>query len=252
MTDVRQRRVERVGILRARLIGSILVAALVPFLVAWWIAHTYVQDQARADDAARLTLAAQSASREAAAILARTRSRALTLAESPALQRAARTRDRAALERLLGPREAVQLSGSGGTIWVGQHPAGIPAARVVVTSADRRLATVSVFPPPETAFLARVMRSAIPVSGSRLALLRGTAVVAGPLAFRRAVLGSDGRLHANGTSYAVRTVALPGYSPPARIAAAATASTVSEELSALQRRLEFAALVSLVAIALLA
>ena len=104
-----QRRIERVGALRVRLIVSILVASLVPFFAAWWIANAYVADQARTNADVRLTFSARSAAREGSALLAATRVRALELAKTQKLQRAARRRDRPALARLLGPGEAVYL-----------------------------------------------------------------------------------------------------------------------------------------------
>ena len=137
---------ERVGIPRGRLIASVLLAALLPFLAAWWIADAYVKDEARVNQEVRLTFAARSAAREATAILAGTRARAIALAESPALQRAARRHDRKALEMLLRQGEAVHLS-AGRPAWVGQRVRGAPAVSVVVTSGDHRLATVSVSAP---------------------------------------------------------------------------------------------------------
>ena len=104
------RRTERVGALRVRLIASILIASLLPFFAAWWIANGYVADQARSNADLRLTFSARSAAREATALLATTRARALELARTPKLQRAARRGDRPAVARLLGPGEAVYIS----------------------------------------------------------------------------------------------------------------------------------------------
>ena len=59
-------------------------------------------------------------------------------------------------------------------------------------------------------------------------------------------------MHSGGTSYQAQTVALPGYDPPARLVAATDTSYVGDDLGALQRRLELVALVSLLAIGLLA
>ena len=73
---------EQVGIPRGRLIASVLLAALLPFLAAWWIADAYVKDEARVSQDVRLSFAARSAAREATAILAATRARAIALAES--------------------------------------------------------------------------------------------------------------------------------------------------------------------------
>ncbi len=240
---------EQVGIPRGRLIASVLLAALLPFLAAWWIADAYVKDEARVNQDVRLSFAARSAAREATAILAGTRGRAIALAESPALQRAARRHDRKALARLLRQGEAVHLSGGQ---WVGQPVRGAPAVSVVMTSGDHRLATVSVSAPAGKALLDRVLRSAISVNGSRLALLSDGVVVAGPKPLKGLILAQDGRLHSSETSYQAQTVVLPGYDPPARIVAATDTSYVGDDLGALQRRLELVALVSLLAIGLLA
>ena len=91
------RQVEQLGALRGRLIASILVAGLLPFFAAWWIANAYVADQARTNADVRLSFSARSAAREATALLSETRSRALELARNEKLQRAARRRDRPAL-----------------------------------------------------------------------------------------------------------------------------------------------------------
>ena len=240
---------ERVGVPRGRLIGSILVAALLPFLAAWWIADSYVRDEARVNQSVRLSFAARAAAREASAVLTGTRARAVFLARSAALQRATRSHDRHALAQLLHRGEAVQLAN--GT-WVGQRVSGAPATRVSMISGGRRLATVSVSAPAGTRLLDRVRRAAVPVKGSQLALLRGRVVVAGPSALRGTVLGLDGRLHAVSRSYRAETVPLPGYDPPARLAAVTDASVVGDDLGALQRRLELVALASLLAIGLLA
>ena len=113
MIGSQKRQIERVGALRGRLIASILIASLVPFFAAWWIANAYVADQARTNADMRLSFSARSAAREASALLTATRSRALELAEYQRLQRAARRRDRPALERLLGAGEAVNLPARG-------------------------------------------------------------------------------------------------------------------------------------------
>ncbi len=97
-----QRRVERVGALRGRLIASILVASLMPFFAAWWIANAYVADQARSNAEVRLTVLGPLGVPRGHGLLATTRSRALELAGCQKLQRAARRGDRPALVRLLG------------------------------------------------------------------------------------------------------------------------------------------------------
>ena len=174
-----QRRLERVGALRGRLIASILIASLLPFLAAWWIANAYVADQSRTNADVRLTFSARSAAREASALLAATRARAVELARNGQLQRAARRHDRLALARLLGPGEAVYLPAqqrratTTPEAWVGQRVEGAPAVRVGVTAAGRRLATVSVSAPVGQALLDRVKRTALAVTGDELALTRG-------------------------------------------------------------------------------
>ena len=221
------RQLERVGALRGRLIASILIAGLLPFFAAWWIANAYVADQARTNADVRLSYSARSAAREATALLSQTRARALELAKNGKLQRAARRRDRPALERLLGPGEAVYLPARrrGATtvpaVWVGQRIENAPAVRVGVTAAGRRLATVSVSAPAGQALLDRVKRTALAVTGDELALTRGGLVVAGPVALRGARLGTDGRLQSGGDALRAQSVVLPGYDPPARIVAVA-------------------------------
>ena len=258
MIGSRQRRIERVGGLRGRLIASILIAGLLPFLAAWWIANAYVADQARINADMRLTFAARSAAREATTILATTRARAVELAKTPRLQRAARRRDRPALARMLRPGEAVYLPAlqrgarTIPAVWVGQRVDGAPAVRVGVSAGARRLATISVSPPVGQALLDRVRTSALAVTGDELALTRAGVVVAGPAALRGATLGQDGRLQSDGHVLRTQSVALPGYEPPVRIVAAADGSVAGDDLGALRRRLTIAALVSLLAIALYA
>jgi diguanylate cyclase (GGDEF)-like protein len=258
MIGAAQRRIERVGALRVRLIASILIASLLPFFTAWWIANAYVADQARSNADVRLTFSARSAAREASALLATTRARALELARTPKLQRAARRGDRPAVARLLGPGEAVYLPASrrgGKTIpaaWVGQRVNGAPAVRVGVTATGRRLATVSVSAPVGQALLDRVRRTALAVTGDELALTRAGVVVAGPTSLQGAKLGLDGRLQKAGDTFRAESVVLPGYKPPVRIVAAADGSVAGDDLGALRSRLTIAALVSLLAIALYA
>jgi diguanylate cyclase (GGDEF)-like protein len=252
------RRIEGVGALRVRLIASILVASLLPFFAAWWIANGYVADQARSNADLRLTFSARSAAREASAVLATTRARALELARAQNLQRAARRGDRPAVARLLGPGEAVYLPArhrGGKTIpagWVGQRLNGAPAVRVGVTAAGRRLATVSVSTPIGQALLDRVRRAALAVTGDDLVLTRAGVVVAGPVALQGARLGLDGRLRKGGDAFRAQSVALPGYTPQARIVAAADGSVAGDDLGALRSRLMIVALLSLLAIALYA
>ena len=258
MIGSQKRQIERVGALRGRLIASILIASLVPFFAAWWIANAYVADQARTNADMRLSFSARSAAREASALLTATRSRALELAESQRLQRAARRRDRPALERLLGAGEAVNLPARGTgakaipAVWVGQRVEGAPAVRVGVTSAGRRLATVSVSLPVGQSLLDRVRRTALAVTGDNLALTRGGIVVAGPSTLRGATLGQDGKLRSGNDTLRAQSVALPGYDPPVRVVASADGSVAGDDLGALRQRLTIAALLSLLAIGLYA
>lgn len=258
MIGSQHRRLERLGGLRGRLIASILIAGLLPFLAAWWIANAYVADQARTNADVRLTFSARSAAREATALLAAIRARALELARDPKLQRAARQRNRPALARLLQPGEAVYLPArrrNGKTVpavWVGRRIDGAPAVRVGVTAPGRRLATVAVSGPVGQALLDRVRRTALAVTGDELALTRAGVVVAGPATLRGARLGEDDRLRSGSDTFRALSVALPGYDPPVRIVAAADGSVPGDDLGALRRRLTIAALVSLLAIALYA
>jgi diguanylate cyclase (GGDEF)-like protein len=260
MIGLQHRRDERTGALRARLVASILVAALLPFLAAWWIANAYVSEQARSNADMRLAFTARSAAREASALLAVTRTRAIALAGDPALQRAAHRHDRRALARLLRSGEAVRLarvaSGSepqsADEAWIGERPRGVPAVLVEVTSGRRRLATVSVSAPAGAALLDRIRRVALAGTGDLLALERGGVVVAGPATLQGGILGRDGRMRAAERSYRTRTVELPGYDPPARIVAVAYGPPAGDDQGALRRRLVIAALVSLVSICLYA
>ena len=258
MSRSQHRQVEQLGALRGRLIASILVAGLLPFFAAWWIANAYVADQARTNAAVRLSFSARSAAREATALLSETRSRALELARNEKLQRAARRRDRPVLAGLLGPGEAVYLPARrrGATTipgaWVGRRTEGAPAVRVGVTAAGRRLATVSVSAPVGQALLDRVKRTALAVTGDELALSRAGVVVAGPASLRGARLGADGGLQSGGNAFRAQSVMLPGYDPPVRIVAAADGSVAGDDARALRGRLSIAALVSLLAIGLYA
>ena len=97
-------------------------------------------------------------------------------------------------------------------------------------------------------------RTALPVAGAHLALVSGGVVVAGPAALRGdAVSARDGRLRARHDLLSgARWCRCPGIDPPARIVAARTGRSRGDDLGALRRRLELAALVSLFAIALFA
>ena len=258
MSWSQHRQVEQLGALRGRLIASILVAGLLPFFAAWWIANAYVADQARTNAAVRLSFSARSAAREATTLLSETRSRALELARNEKLQRAARRRDRPVLAGLLGPGEAVYLPARrrGATTipgaWVGRRTEGSPAVRVGVTAAGRRLATVSVSAPVGQALLDHVKRTALAVTGDELALSRAGVVVAGPASLRGARLGADGGLQSGDNAFRAQSVVLPGYDPPVRIVAAADGSVAGDDARALRGRLSIAALVSLLAIGLYA
>jgi diguanylate cyclase (GGDEF)-like protein len=242
------------SLLRARLIASILVAALLPFLTAWWIANTYVKQQAEANADTRLTFTARSAAREASTVLAATRRRALGLARDPRLQRAALNGNRKALRRLLHPGETVVLPARSGApaTRVGRPLPGVPAVSVVVNSGRGRLATVAVSAPPAASILKRARADALPGAPDVLALVRGGVVVAGPPALRGGRLGTDRRLHVGDTTYPTETVTLPGYHPPARIAAIADGSYPGDDTGALRERLAIAAVISLFSILLYA
>ena len=248
MIGRRHRRVERTGALQVRLIGSILVAALLPFLTAWWIANTYVAEQARTNAEVRLAFTVRSAAKEASAVLDATRARAIALAGKPALQRAVRRQDRRALARLLHDGEAVRLNG----VVVGELRRGVPAVPVDVTAGGRLLATVSVSAPEARTLLDRIDGAVLAGTDDEIVLMRKGVVVAGPPALRGATVGADGRLRVEDGSYRVESVALPGYEPPARIVAVASGTFAGDDTGALRRRLAVAALVSLLAIALYA
>ena len=250
----RQRRDERTGVLRARLVASILVAALLPFLAAWWIANAYVAGKARADTELRLSFTARSASREASLLLEHARARALALAHSPALQWAAVRRDRAGLARLLRPGEQVLLAparGVGAAV-VGRSTAGTPNVEVVVDAGGTRLATVSVSAPGGRALLDGVGRGLLAGTGDSVALARSGVIVAGPAALHGARVDGNGQVLVGGRSYPTRTVKLPGYRPPTVLVAVADRRFPGDDSAALRRRLALAALVSLISIGLYA
>ena len=87
------RQVEQLGALRGRLIASILIAGLLPFFAAWWIANAYVADQARTNaDGAPVVLRPVGRARGHGAALgdALPGARAGTEREAPACRAAAR------------------------------------------------------------------------------------------------------------------------------------------------------------------
>ena len=245
----RQSGAERTGVLRFRLISSILVAALLPFAAAYWIANEYVGQQARADDNVRLSFTARTASRDASRLLNASRARAVALARKPALQRAALARDRAAIASLLRPGEVVELPVGPD---VGRPRPGVPRVRIRVRTGNRLLATVAVSAPAGTALYTAARDAALPGTGDVLAFARGPRVVAGPPSVLGALFdGSSLRLRDGRTLHA-QAVALAGYSPSAMIIAAADDSIGRGEQADLRRRLAIAALVSLVSICLYA
>jgi diguanylate cyclase (GGDEF)-like protein len=250
----RPRRGDRTGLLRARLVASILVAALLPFLAAWWIANAYVSDQTRANTDLRLGFTARSASREASLLLERARARGLELARDPAVQRAAERRNRAALRRRLRSGEQVLLASAKGEVatHVGHRRTGVPTVVVEVEAGGRRLATVSVSAPAGPALLAGIRRGLLAGTGDSIALAQRTVVVAGPRRLRGGRIDNAGNVHVRGREYPARTVALPGYRPAAVLVAVADGSPVGDDAEALRRRLVFAALISLISIGLYA
>jgi diguanylate cyclase (GGDEF)-like protein len=251
----RPRRGERTGVLRARLVASILVAALLPFLAAWWIANAFVAGQTQANTDLRLGLTARSASREASRLLERARARALALARDPEVQRAAVRRDRTALRRRLRPGEEVLLAPARGSsaVRVGRRREGVPAVGVDVDTGGRRLATVSVSAPAGAALLAGIRVGLLAGADDSIALARAGVLVAGPSRLRGGRIGTDGRVRVHGRTYRARTVVLPGYRPQAVLVAVADGSFAGDDpAAALRRRLALAALVSLISIGLYA
>jgi len=244
---------ERIGVLRARLVASLVVAALLPFVAACWIANAYVGDQARADTALRLGLTARSASREASLVLERARARALELARDPAVQRAAVRRDRTALSRRLRPGEEVLLAPEGGApaVRVGRRRVDVPTVGVDVDTAGRRLATVSVSAPAGATLLAGIRAGLLAGAGDSIALARAGVVVAGPRRLRGGRIDASGHIRVRGRAYRARTVVLPGYRPPVLLVVA-DGSFADGDPAALRRRLAFAALISLISIGLYA
>jgi len=250
----RRRGAEGTTGLRARLIASILVAALLPFLTAWWIANTYVEHQAKANADTRLTFTARLAAREASNELAATRRRALTLARSPILQKAALDRNRKALKKLLEPGETVALPrlGSAPAMRIGRPLPGVPAVSVVVDARARRLATIAVSAPTAAAILKQARAAALPGTPDALALVQGGTVTIGPAVVRGGRVGADGKIHAGENAYRAETVVLPGYRPTARLAAVADGTFAGDKTGALRERLAIAALISLISIVLYA
>jgi diguanylate cyclase (GGDEF)-like protein len=247
------RRGERTGALRARLVASILVAALLPFLAAWWIANGYVADQARAETDLRLAFTARSAAREASVQLEQARARALALARDPGVQRSVSRRNRAALARRLRPGEEVLLAPAKGVaaVRVGRSRPDVPAIMVEMAAGGKRLATISVSAPAGRALLSGIRSELAGGAGDSIALVRHGVVVVGQRELLGGRLDADGRLHVSGRAYRARTVALGGYTPPAALVAVAD-GTLSGDAAGLRRRLALAAFVSLVSIGLYA
>ena len=250
----RQRSVERTGVLRARLIVSILLAALLPFVAAWWIAKAYVTEQARSNADVRLAFTARSAATEAETMLAATRARALALARDPRLQRAVRRGNRAAVARLLHTDEAVRLAPVGARktpMLVGAVRAEVPKVTVDVVAGRRKLATVLVSAPAAAAFLARVEEAALAAPGDAVVLVQRGRVAAGPAVLAKGTFDGETIVSPSGDAFRARAVTLPGYDPPARIVAVASGSFAGDDPGALRGRLTAAAILSLLAIALL-
>jgi diguanylate cyclase (GGDEF)-like protein len=254
VTGRRSRRGERTGVLRARLVASILVAALLPFLAAWWIANAYVAGQARANTDLRLAFTARSAAREASFVLERSRARALELARDPVVQRAALRRDRASLRRRLRTGEAVVLAPARGApaMRVGRRREGVPSVAVEVETRGRRLATVAVSAPAGADLLASIRSGMLAAPGDSIALVQTGVLVAGPRGLRGGRIDSGGHVLVGSRAYRARTVALPGYRPPAGLVAVADRPYAGDDPTALRRRLALAALVSLISIGLYA
>jgi diguanylate cyclase (GGDEF)-like protein len=253
VTRLRARRGERTSVLRARLVLSILVAALLPFLAAWWIANGYVAGQARAETDLRLAFTARSAAREASLLLEQGRARALALARDPGVQRAVGHRNRAALARRLQPGESVLLAPARGApaVTVGRRRPGVPTVGVEMAAHGRRIATIFVSAPAGAALLAGISNELQTGAGDTVALARSGVVVAGPSSLRGSRVEPGGHLRAGGRAYRARTVVLSGYHPPAMLVAVADGSP-SGDAADLRRRLAFAALISLISIGLYA
>ena len=225
MITGRPRRDERTGALRARLILTIVVAALLPFLAAWWTANDYVAKRARESADARLAFTARSAAREASSLLVAARTRATALGRDAALQRAVRQRDRSALLRLLHPGEAVSVASVADGSWIGERRRGVPAARAEITFRGRQLARVSVSAPGSAMLLRRVRTTAFTEPGTVLAVARDGIVTAGPARLLQARVGRDGALRRGSETFRARSISVPGYGPPPFSSRSLTAPT---------------------------
>ena len=201
MIGRRRRGAEGTSVLRVRLIASILVAALLPFLTAWWIArhvreaagqgerrhaadvHRSLRRTRGVDGARRHTTARARPRAEPEAPAGGAGPQPQGDAPAPAPGRGRRApRPFAALPR---PGSAVPLP-------------GVPAVSVVVSSGSGRLATVAVSAPTAASILKRARAAALPGTPDVLALVRDGVVVAGPRALRGGRVGSDRKLHVGG------------------------------------------------------
>ncbi len=238
----------RVRALRHRLVASILVAALVPFGAAFWIASSYLSQQQRRAVDERLAFTLRSAVARYGDVMASTRTSARQLARDPALVRALTRRSVRALEGVLGPRQAVVLPSG---LRVGPSFSGVPTARVTVVASGRRLGVVEVGAPGVDGLLERISRRAPLIEGDLLAVARRGVLVSAPSSLR--VGASIERAAAlAGGHYAHRSVALPGYADGTRLVAFVDRSDADAALARLRRWLALVGGASLVSILLYA
>ena len=240
MSRSQHRQVERLGALRGRLIASILVAGLLPFFAAWWIANAYVADQARTNAEVRLSFSARSAAREATALLRRRLpgARARTEREAPARRPSARPAGAGAAARAGRGRVS-----PGTPAWRGDDPrrlggstnrrrAGGPRRGPRPDGAWRRSRSR-----PRRAGASRPRQADGPGGHRRRARADPCGiVVAGPAEPAGRTLGADGGLQSGDDAFRAQSVVLPGYDPPVRIVAAADGSVAGDDPRALRGR----------------
>jgi len=238
-----------VGGFRGRLVASIMLAALLPFGAAYWIADSYVVDQEHRAVDTRLAFTLRTATGEWGHILASTRARARRLAQTPAVTSALRNGDTRTLEALLGDRESVVLP-SGRT--VGHALRGAPVARVAVrTTTKVRLGTLEVAAPAPTELLKAIRQGTPFAAGDVLVLARAGRIAVGPTRFRGVAL-SGRSVRVGRSSFAHLDAVVPGYRPTIRIVALADQAEAGSAVARLRRRLAIVGLASLAAIMLCA
>jgi diguanylate cyclase (GGDEF)-like protein len=231
--------------MRRRLVASIFLAGLLPFVAAYWIASSYVSGQEHRALETRLAFSLRSAGAEYADVLAATRTQAHELAARRDIVLAMSRGDVKMLRRLLNTREAVVLASGTRVGWKPRH---VPVSRVQVSSRSKILGTILVAAPKPQRLLPTI-RSRTGAPSDILAVLQSGRLLAGPAGLRAALAGG-GRVHLNHRSYIVGSVALPGYSPPVRVIALADETASRTSLARLRRRLGLAGLAALVSIVL--